>query len=222
MDLSFQDTDMSQIKSKDRVRNLAEVYTNEREVNAMLDLIPLRKPDDIISYRYLEPACGNGNFLIEILRRKLKRINDKYANKSVKEYEFYIARALTTIYGIDICPENVSEARNRLFTEVKATFDTHKGSFECSDGFLSLIDYLLMTNIVLGDSINAPEKIIFTEFKMKHRSLTRYEYCFADMTQDKPEPIRALEAQHFLNIGFEHEQQTGRRHEGKQGHLNLI
>ena len=51
---------MSQIKSKDRVRDLAGIH-QQREVNAMLDLIP-NKPDDIITYRYLEPACGNGNF----------------------------------------------------------------------------------------------------------------------------------------------------------------
>lgn len=213
---------MSQIKSKDRVRDLAEVYTNEREVNAMLDLIPLNKPDDIITYRYLEPACGNGNFLIEILRRKLARVNEKYAGKSVKEYEFYIARALTTIYGIDICPENVSESRARLFTEVKATFDTHKGSFEYSPGFLGLVDYILATNIVVGDSINAPEKINFVEFKISHRKFIRSVFCFADLTQDNPIPKKVFDAEHFLTIGFEHEQQTGTRHEGKQGHLNFI
>ena len=213
---------MSQIKSKDRVRDLAEVYTNEREVNAMLDLIPLNKPDDIITYRYLEPACGNGNFLIEILRRKLARVNEKYAGKSVKEYEFYIARALTTIYGIDICPENVSESRARLFTEVKATFDTHKGSFEYSPGFLSLVDYILATNIVVGDSINAPEKINFVEFKISHRKFIRSVFCFADLTQDSPKPKKVFDAEHFLTIGFEYEQQTGTRHEGKQGHLNFI
>lgn len=49
---------MPQIKSKERVRDLAEVYTNEREVKAMLDLIPFKNPDDIISYKYLEPTCA--------------------------------------------------------------------------------------------------------------------------------------------------------------------
>src|SRR3546814_18505104 len=113
----------SQIKSKERFRDLAEVYTNEREVKAMLDLIPLKKPDDIISYRYLEPACGNGNFLIEILRRKLAWVTEKYANKSMREYAFYIARALTTIHGLDICPANVIDDHARLYVAVKSTLD---------------------------------------------------------------------------------------------------
>jgi hypothetical protein len=213
---------MIQIKSKKRVRELAEVYTNEREVKAMLDLIPIKKPDDIISYRYLEPACGNGNFLIEILRRKLCRVNEKYALKAVREYEFFIARALTSIYGIDICKDNVREARERLFTEVKSTFDTHKGSFLCSPGFLSLIDSILQTNIAEGDSINAPDKINFTEYKFKGRMFSRTVFCFADLTQDKPDPILTTEPINFLAIGIEHEQRTGIRHEGKQGHLNFI
>lgn len=105
---------------------------------------------------------------------------------------------------------------------MKSTFDTHKGSFECSEGFLPLIDYLLTTNIVVGDSINAPQDIIFTEFKIKNRAFIRSTFCFDDLTQDKPEPIDVFDAKHFLNIGFEHEQLTGRRHEGKQGHLNFI
>lgn len=63
-----------QIKSKERVKDLAEVYTNEREVNAMLDLIPDMTDTKQISYKYLEPACGNGNFLIKILERKLNLI----------------------------------------------------------------------------------------------------------------------------------------------------
>lgn len=205
---------MSQIKSKERVRDLAEVYTNEREVNAMLDLIPLKKPDDIITYRYLEPACGNGNFMIEILRRKLKRVNEKYASKNVSLYEFYLARALTTIYGIDICSENIEEARNRLFTEVKLQFDTHKGSYAYSPGFWSLIRYILEVNLVVGDSINKPEEIFFVEFKIKGKQFQRSIFNFADLTQKKPQPIKILDHSHFLAIGEEYER--------NKGHISLI
>jgi len=196
---------MSQIKSKERVRDLAEVYTNEREVNAMLDLIPLKKPDDIINYRYLEPACGNGNFLIEILRRKLTRINEKYSKKSTSLYEFYLARALTTIYGIDICPENVKEARLRLFIEIKSQFDFHRGSSSYSDGYWSLIRYILSTNIVLGDSINKPEEIVFVEYKIKGKHFERNFFNFSDLTQKKPAPIDKIDSMHFLSIGLNEE-----------------
>lgn len=61
-----------QIKSRKRVKDFAEVYTNEREVKAMCDLIPTEIWDNIES-TFLEPACGNGNFLVEILARKFER-----------------------------------------------------------------------------------------------------------------------------------------------------
>jgi hypothetical protein len=211
-----------QIKSKDRVRDLAEVYTNEREVNAMLDLIPLKKPDDIINYRYLEPSSGNGNFLIEILRRKLNRVNEKYAQKSLRDYEFFLARALTTIYGIDICPENVTESRIRLFTEIKSTFDMHKGSFIYTPGFFSLIDYILNTNILLGDSINKPDEIVFTEYKVNGREFSQARFRLSDLINKSPEPIDTSQSKNFLLIGIEHEQSTGIHHEGKQRHFDFV
>lgn len=213
---------MTQIKSKERVRDLAEVYTNEREVNAMLDLIPIKKPDDILNYKYLEPACGNGNFLIEILRRKLKRINEKYANKSLSDFQLNIAKALSTIYGIDICPENVMEARQRLFVEIKSNFDLHKGSFIYSDGFLSLISYLLEKNIVVGDSINVPHHIFFSEYKFKGKRVSESVYCFADLSAPKPLPIRTTEPEHYLVIGRQYQLEKGIIHEGKQRHLELV
>jgi hypothetical protein len=205
---------MSQIKSKDRVRDLAEVYTNEREVNAMLDLIPLNTPDDIIRYRYLEPACGNGNFLIEILRRKLARVTEKYAAKSLRIYEFYIARALTTIYGIDICYQNVQEARERLYREIKSTVDFHKGSFVYSDGFFGLVRYILSTNIVQGDSINAPDDIVFVEYTIKGHSFGRRLYRYSHLVKDKPRPLKRFDPVHFLALGMDYE--------GNQRHLDFV
>lgn len=192
---------MSQIKSRDRVIELAEVYTNEREVNAMLDLIPLKKEDDIVTYKYLEPACGNGNFLIEILRRKLRRVNEKYANKSMRDYEFYHARALTTIYGIDICKENVKEAIERLYVEVKSNIDLHKGSICYSKGFLPLVRYILTNNIVVGDSINHADKIEFIEYIVNSRSFERRIFNFAGLSEPNPLPIKTLPYEYFLLIG---------------------
>ncbi|MDG1938427.1 MAG: hypothetical protein P8I62_06210 [Pseudomonadales bacterium] len=216
------DSVLRQIKSKERVRDLAEVYTNERQVKAMLDLIPLKKEDDIIHYRYLEPSSGNGNFLIEILRRKLDRVNEKYAPKSLREYEFYIARALSTIYGIDICSENVFESRARLFTEIKSTFDMHKGSFIYTPGFFSLIDYILYTNIVVGDSINKPEDIVLTEYKVNRREFAQAKFRLTDLSDSSPKPIDFIQSKHFLLIGIEHEQSTGINHEGKQRYFDFV
>lgn len=213
---------LRQIKSKDRVRDLAEVYTNEREVKAMLDLIPLKKDDDLITYRYLEPACGNGNFLIEILRRKLQRVNEKYSHKTLREYEFFIARVLSTIYGIDICPDNVEEARIRLFSEIKSTFDSHKGSYVYTPGFFGLIDYILHTNIVVGDSINKPQDIILTEYKVNRRKFAQAKFRFSDLQSQKPKPLETIESKNFLLIGLEHEELTGMHYEGKQRYFEFI
>lgn len=213
---------MSQIKSKDRVRDLAEVYTNEREVKAMLDLIPLKKEDDIITYRYLEPACGNGNFLIEILRRKLNRVNEKYADKPMRDFEFFHARAVSTIYGIDICKENVSEAIERLYREVKSNIDLHRGSFLYSKGFFPLIRYILTRNIVVGDSINHPEKIEFIEFLPKGKSFEQRIFNFAALVQPKPNPVKTIASENFLSIGTKFQTSSGCDDELGQRTLNLF
>lgn len=81
-----------------------EVFTSEREVNAMLDLI---KPEtERIESRFLEPASGTGNFLIEVLHRKLNVVETRY-KKSQREYERYAVIAVSSLYGIDILEDNV-------------------------------------------------------------------------------------------------------------------
>ena len=213
---------MAQIKSKERVRDLAEVYTNEREVKAMLDLIPIKKPDDIIRYRYLEPACGNGNFLIEILRRKLVRVNEKYANQTMSAYEFHVARAVTTIYGIDICQENVLEARERLYREIKSSVDMHKGSFVYSAGFFSFIRYVLDSNVVRGDSINNADSIEFIEFITKGKRFERRVFNFAHLASPKPLPVRIFGPENFLLIGLNYQARTGCDDERIQRHFDFV
>lgn len=94
----------SQIKSKKRVAAHGEVFTAEREVKAMCDLIP----KDAWFGNTLEPACGNGNFLVEIARRKLA------AGMSAED-------AAATIFGVDILPDNVEEAIARLLEILPGT-----------------------------------------------------------------------------------------------------
>lgn len=94
---------MKQIKSRKRVSEFAEVYTAEREVKAMCDLV-LDECNRIDS-RFLEPACGNGNFLVEIFGRKLNSCES--AEQGLK--------ALESIFGIDIQADNVEESKQRLF-----------------------------------------------------------------------------------------------------------
>lgn len=86
-----------QVKSKQRVADHGEVFTAEREVNAMLDLV--KQETERIDSRFLEPACGDGNFLAEILRRKMAVVKNNYRRSPV-DYEKYAVIAVTSIYGI--------------------------------------------------------------------------------------------------------------------------
>ena len=89
------------IVSKKRVTDHGEVYTLDREVNAMLDLV--KQETERIESRFLEPACGTGNFLIEILNRKLIIVKERY-RKSQLEYERNAVLAVSSIYGIGVNP----------------------------------------------------------------------------------------------------------------------
>ena len=125
-----------QIKSKGRVSKFAEVFTAEREVKAMCDLIPSEVWEDIDS-RFLEPACGNGNFLVEIFERKLTRCES--AEQGLN--------ALRSIYGIDIQQDNVEESKQRLF-------DMFVKQFPKSPAITAIIAaQILENNIICGDSL---------------------------------------------------------------------
>ena len=133
---------LQQIKSKKRVRERGEVFTNPREVKSMCDLIPADVWENIDS-TFLEPTCGNGNFLVEILERKLKLC------KEPKD----IARALKSIYAIDVMQDNVEESRKRLIelcSEKCVEFTTDYS--QIADVMADCIE-TLQNNIVCGDSL---------------------------------------------------------------------
>lgn len=142
-----------QIKSKERVAEHGEVFTNEREVNAMLDLV--KSETERIESRFLEPACGDGNFLTEILRRKLKAAlkASKFKGKLFPaDYEKKAITALTSIYGVellqdntDACVERLYKIWNREYTKVMKT--------EANDTVREVAKYILKKNILCGDTL---------------------------------------------------------------------
>ena len=134
----------SQIKSRQRVAQHGEVFTNPREVNAMLDLV--RDESFRLDSRFLEPACGDGNFLIEILRRKLSLLKDI---KSPTEWEFQSLIAVGSCYGIELLEDNAEACRLRLFTEVREQM----GKKSCTQGYEESLRYMLKKNIVCGDAL---------------------------------------------------------------------
>ncbi len=108
-----QNTDkFSQVKSKQRVAAHGEVFTAEREVKAMCDLVA--QECDRIDSRFLEPACGNGNFLAEIANRKLSTVRKLYKSNTY-DFERYSVPAISSLYGVDILADNVAECRARLY-----------------------------------------------------------------------------------------------------------
>ena len=133
----------SQIKTKARVREHGEVYTNEREVKAMCDLIPQEVWDNIES-TFLEPTCGNGNFLVEIFARKLERCKNERDG----------LKALASIVGLDILDDNITESRNRLKDIYLSKYPNANGT--C----LVLLDTILLNNFRCCDSLEQMQQWI--------------------------------------------------------------
>src|SRR5436305_5930328 len=102
---------MSLFRSKERVADHGEVFTRPWMVEAMLDLV--RDETERIDSRFLEPACGSGNFLVQVLRRKLAAVEQKFG-KSDFERRHYALLALTSIYGIELLADNIAECRANL------------------------------------------------------------------------------------------------------------
>jgi hypothetical protein len=139
-----------QIKSKRRVTDHGEVFTAQREVNAMLDLV---KPEtERVESRFLEPACGNGNFLAEILRRKLAVVKKKY-QKCLPDFEKFSVLAITSIYGIDILQDNVEACQKRLYQIWKQAYHSvckHDAQTDCQKS----VCFILKRNILCGDALS--------------------------------------------------------------------
>jgi hypothetical protein len=154
------------IKSKQRISDHGEVFTAEREVNAMLDLV--KQETERIDSRFLEPACGDGNFLAEILRRKMSIVKKRY-KKHPDDYEKYAVLAVTSIYGVDLLIDNVEECRERLFQifDVEYTENCKKYA---NDDCRTAVKFILERNILCGDALTLKQKsgepIIFAEWSL--------------------------------------------------------
>lgn len=208
----------NQVKSKKRVTDHGEVFTNQREVNAMLDLV--KHETERIESRFLEPACGNGNFLAEVLRRKLNVVDGRYS-KSQVEWELYAVIAVSSIYGVDILEDNAQECRERLF---KIFDERYTALFKdkCKDECRRSIQFLFSRNILWGDALNftnpvTKEPIVFSEWTAVNSSmLKRRDYMFKFLVEKSfqsslfndegnaaaiDEPVKDYPLIHFLKLG---------------------
>ena len=179
-----------QVKSKQRVADHGEVFTAEREVNAMLDLV--KQETERIDSRFLEPACGNGNFLVEILRRKMDVVKKKY-KKSALDYEKNAILALTSIYGVDLLQDNVIECRARLFDIWDQEY-TSVCKNEASDDCREAAKYILEKNILCGDALTLLKDdgtpIIFAEWSfVTGCMIKRRDFALSEMLDGHEEQM---------------------------------
>lgn len=205
-----------QVKSKERVREKGEVFTNEREVNAMLDLV--KQETERIDSRFLEPACGNGNFLIEILRRKLEVVKARY-KKSQWEYEKNALIAVMSVYGVDIMPDNVTECIERLLGLFE---DYYKKLFKknAKQEYLDVVRFVLNKNILCGNALTMKTReekpIVFAEWSfVKGSMVQRRDFSYEQLiTQNKKEtlfgdfiekPIKTYPLTHYQNLTKEND-----------------
>lgn len=174
-----------QVKSKQRVTDHGEVFTAEREVNAMLDLV--KQETERIDSRFLEPACGDGNFLAEILRRKLAVVKRKY-KKSPIDYEKYAVLAATSIYGVDLLQDNVDACRQRMFAIWDKEYQTVLKK-EVNEDCREAVRFIFSRNIVCGNALSLKkvdthgkdinEPIVFSEWAfVTGFNLQRSDYTF--------------------------------------------
>lgn len=208
----------NQVKSKQRVNDHGEVFTNQREVNAMLDLV--KHETERIDSRFLEPACGNGNFLAEVLKRKLAVVDRRYS-KSQIEWERYSIVAVSSIYGVDILEDNAEECQERLFN----IFSKHYLNRFGTNGKLDLIKsakFILKRNILWGDALDftnpvSKKPIVFSEWSMvNEKMLKRRDYVFKFLVEKTfqyamfndegnpaaiDEPVNDYPPIHFLKLG---------------------
>ncbi len=165
-----------QVKSKQRVADHGEVFTSEREVNAMLDLV--KQETERVDSRFLEPACGDGNFLAEILRRKLvaarKRASPPRKKKPLPlEFEKQSVIAVASIYGVDLLMDNVLACRKRLYDIWNTEYEAVCG-IEVDDACRDAVHFILSRNIVCGNALtlkvvdelgqDTEEPIVFSEW----------------------------------------------------------
>ena len=211
----------SHVVSKKRVADHGEVLTGAREVNAMIDLV--KQESERIDSRFLEPACGNGNFLAVILERKLAVVEGRYG-RSQLEWERYAVLAVSSIYGIDILEDNVQQCRLRLYgifdREFYPRVFKHGGNDKCRDA----VRFILERNIICGDALTLktvgenPSQIVFSEWSpingsmLKRRDFTFDELLahegirelplFSDLGEDVfiPRPVREYAPVHFLKV----------------------
>jgi hypothetical protein len=171
---------VSLVKSRQRVADHGEVFTPEWLVEAMLDLV--KGESERIDSRFLETACGSGNFLVKVLARKLATVEVKYGKSEFEKRHFSLL-AVMCIYGIELLPDNIAECRQNMLE----IFAAYLG-LQPDDNFFKAAEYVLSQNIVHGDAMtmlnNKGTPITFAEWGYLGKGkFQRRDFRFDTLTQ---------------------------------------
>ncbi len=205
-------------RARQRIIDHGEVFTPPGLVNDMLDLVA--HECERIDSRFLEPACGNGNFLAEVLRRKLRAV-DKNHPRNRARWERDATVCLCSLYGIDLLPDNVAVCRERLLGIVD---EAHAAQYKqpLPAPAQNAAAYILSTNIIHGDALSLTtadgQPIVFPEWSaINGMMLKRRDYAFrellghaamkstplfSDLGRDVfvPQPVTDYPACHYLDV----------------------
>ena len=156
----------------------------------MLDMV--QSESERIDSRFLEPACGTGNFLAEVLRRKLVTVKRQYGKFSA-DYEKYSVLAVSSIYGVDIQQDNVDECRKRMYDIWNKEY-TKNCKDICADDCREAVRYILSHNILCGDALTMlqsnGEPITFAQWDLVMGSmLKRRDYQLDQLLQGHEEQL---------------------------------
>ena len=174
------------IKSKARVNEFGEVNTPRHIVSDMLDLV--KDESYKLESTFLEPACGDGNFLVQILERKAETaVNIYNIDKDESNFNRNMFIGVSTIYGIDILADNVASAKSRMMDIIENTYTSN--NLEISDDMAKTFKKLLDVNIIWGDSLEDIDKganrlILFAEWNLHDNIVHRKDYSLRAMSTE--------------------------------------
>lgn len=184
------------MRTTERAQDLGEVFTPPTIVSDMLGLLGDSVQNATLSI--LEPSCGNGNFLVEILTIRLREIQRKVQNEKLQGIAFI--QCVTQIYGIDIDANNVLECRNRL-TQVFTSF-LERFTSDHREALVQSAKGVFESNITQGDSLNNPDSILLTEYALlDSENFQRTPFFLQEQQRDLffIEPA-GLENRHYLEL----------------------
>ena len=153
------------IKSNERVKQFGEVFTPDKEVNDMMNLPGMKEESYNLHSTWLEPSCGTGNFLVEIIARKLKAA--KILSDNGDDYDTCVVEAFCNTYGVDIQSDNVEESQSRMYDIFKEAYYDVKGE-EPSSELCETIRFILIKNIVFGNMLT--DMMIEQTYKKRRRT----------------------------------------------------